>query len=124
MEQEFWSYMLLAIACSTFFKEMDTGICFKGINGCYKSYLLQSLTDFTISTWNPDLIQELHLLMYRMDVGLCGFLHGVMETEYFTKYIWNYKTFLVAVRFNRWTVSIFHSWLLLEMGGEQALGGL
>lgn len=61
--------------------------------------------------------------MYRMDVGPCGFLHGVMGTEYFTKDSGDYKTFLIALRFNRWTVSIAHSWLLLGMGGKQALGG-
>lgn len=54
-----------------------------------------------------------------MDVDPCGFLHGVMGTEYFTKYSWD-KTFLIAVRSNRWTVSIFPSWLLLGLGGRQA----
>lgn len=37
---------------------------------------------------------------------------------------WDYKAFLIAVRFNRWTVSIFHSWLFLGMGVKQALGVL
>lgn len=52
------------------------------------------------------------------------FLHGVMGTQYFTKYSWDRETFLIAMRVNRWTVSIFYSGLLLEMGGKQALGGL
>lgn len=41
--------------------------------------------DFTTSAWNPNPIQQLILLLYRIDVGPYGFPHGVMGTEYFAK---------------------------------------